>query len=60
MPPTNWLLSVVSQLSFEQLKYSIGNGVRFALDRKEKLNLRIDYGFGDNSSGLYFTVRESF
>ncbi len=50
----------VVDLSFSGLKYSYGGGVRIALNEKEKLNLRIDYGWGQNSSGLYFTVRESF
>jgi hypothetical protein len=42
------------------LKYSLGGGIRVALNRKEKLNLRIDYGFGKNSSGGYVTVSEAF
>ncbi len=48
------------EFRINELKYSYGAGIRYALNRGEKLNLRIDYGFGENSSGWYFTVRESF
>lgn len=42
------------------LKYSLGGGLRFSLRKNERLNLRIDYGVGNKSSGLYFTVAEAF
>ncbi|PUZ27887.1 hypothetical protein DCM91_05035 [Chitinophaga costaii] len=43
------------------LKYSFGGGLRFALDKKEKLNLRIDYGIAKgNNRGLYFQLGEAF
>ncbi|RFM27894.1 hypothetical protein DXN05_13290 [Deminuibacter soli] len=43
------------------LKYSYGGGIRFALDTKEKLNLRLDYGFArGHNSGLYFQLGEAF
>lgn len=46
---------------FKNLKYSYGGGVRLALDRKEKLNIRVDYGFGQgNNHGLYFQLGEAF
>ncbi len=44
----------------EYWRYSFGGGLRFALDEKEKVNLRIDYGIGKNTSGFYLTVGESF
>ncbi|MBC7923713.1 MAG: BamA/TamA family outer membrane protein [Ferruginibacter sp.] len=43
-----------------RFKYSLGGGVRFALLEKEKLNLRLDYGFGNDSRSLYIVVSESF
>lgn len=44
-----------------ELKYSFGAGVRFALNKKEKLNLRLDYGFAkDGNSGFYFQLGEAF
>ena len=43
------------------LKYSYGAGLRFALSKKEKLNLRIDYGIGQGkSSGFYIQLGEAF
>ena len=47
--------------TFEDLKYSYGLGLRFLFNQKEKVNIRIDLGFGqDGNSGLYFGVEESF
>lgn len=51
----------LADYSTEQLKYSFGGGLRFALNKSEKLNLRIDYGFGTGSNkGLYFQIGEAF
>ncbi|WP_223834215.1 hypothetical protein [Spirosoma profusum] len=55
----NWLHDV----NFQNLNYSLGGGVRLALNRKERLNLRIDYcwGLGQSvSNGLYFQLGEAF
>ena len=47
--------------SFNTLKYSYGAGVRFAVDKKEKLNIRLDYGMaGPGNSGVYFQLGEAF
>ena len=53
----------LSELNFSELKTSVGGGVRVALNRKERLNLRIDYGWGlgqSVSNGLYFQLGEAF
>ena len=53
----------ISDLNLRDLKYSTGGGVRLALNRKERLNLRIDYGWGlgqSTSNGLYFQLGEAF
>ena len=50
----------IDLLQLSSLKYSVGAGLRFALDVKEKLNVRIDFGVGKNSSGIYFAVEEAF
>jgi outer membrane protein assembly factor BamA len=47
-------------IQLSELKYSVGAGLRFALDVKEKLNVRIDFGIGKNSSGIYFAIEEAF
>jgi len=52
--------SKLVDFNLQGLKYSLGGGLRFALNRKERINLRIDYGVGIKTSGLYFTVTEAF
>ena len=47
--------------SISDLKYSYGGGLRVALNKKEKLNLRIDYGIGQGkNSGFYLQLGEAF
>ncbi|QJW92262.1 BamA/TamA family outer membrane protein [Spirosoma taeanense] len=53
----------VRELNLRQLKYSYGGGIRVALNRRERINLRIDYGWGrgqGTSNGLYFQLGEAF
>lgn len=47
-------------LETQSLKYSLGGGVRVALDAKEKINLRVDYGVGKGNTGVYVSVTEAF
>lgn len=43
------------------LKYSMGGGLRFTLDAKERINVRFDYGYGlHNNHGFYFGISEAF
>ena len=37
-----------------------GLGLRFFWNPEERISLRLDYGVGNNSSGLYVTVTEAF
>lgn len=46
--------------NFQGLKPSLGSGLRYSIDKKEKLNLRLDVGFGHHSSGVYFNITEAF
>ena len=41
-------------------KVSWGWGLRFKFNQAEKVNLRMDYGIGKNSNGLYFGLEEAF
>jgi outer membrane protein assembly factor BamA len=50
----------VDLLDFSHLKPSLGIGLRFALSSREKLNLRVDGGFGNQSQGTYINVGEAF
>jgi outer membrane protein assembly factor BamA len=51
----------LSNFDLRDFKHSYGAGLRVAVNRKEKLNIRIDYGWGQgNSHGLYFYLGEAF
>ena len=50
----------VGQFDLGNLKYSYGLGVRFIFDQKQILNIRLDFGFGNGTSGFYFTAAEAF
>ncbi len=53
--------STVGKLLTTVPKYSIGGGIRLKLNRKENINLRMDYAFGsDSNSGLYIFLSEAF
>jgi outer membrane protein assembly factor BamA len=42
-------------------RFTYGAGIRFTLDKKELINIRLDYGKGSlNSSGFYLTIGEAF
>ena len=47
-------------LRLDALKPSAGFGLRFLFSKAEKVNLRADIGFGQNTSGIYFGVEEAF
>jgi outer membrane protein assembly factor BamA len=49
------------KFGLNELKYSYGVGLRFLFNKKEKVNIRVDLGFGnDGNSGLYFGIEEAF
>lgn len=50
----------VSQLSFRDLHASYGLGLRYLFDRRERINIRADLGFGPGTSGVYFAIEEAF
>lgn len=53
--------STFKDLIHSDIKYSYGAGIRYALLTKEKLNIRVDYGYSSrNNKGLYFTIAECF
>lgn len=48
-------------VNFQHFKYSYGGGLRFALNKQEKLNLRLDYGVAKGgSNGFYLQLGEAF
>ncbi|MEJ8756005.1 BamA/TamA family outer membrane protein [Pontibacter sp. H259] len=49
-----------SDLEFDKLKYTIGTGLRFALNPKEKINVRVDAGYGHEGINFFVVLGESF
>ncbi|MDV5167742.1 BamA/TamA family outer membrane protein [Photobacterium rosenbergii] len=45
-------------LGEEDWLYSVGVGYRFEI--KQRVNLRLDMGFGNDQSGFYFAINEAF
>jgi len=50
----------LSHFKFGGFKYSRGWGIRYKISREEGTNLRLDFGFGRGTSGVYVTVNEAF
>jgi outer membrane protein assembly factor BamA len=50
----------VSGFAIDRFWFAGGIGLRFAWNPEEKINIRLDYGAGKNSSGMYFTITEAF
>ena len=51
----------VSEFESRNIKPSGGFGLRYQLTKDEKINLRLDYGIGEQgSSGFYLTIGEAF
>jgi outer membrane protein assembly factor BamA len=48
------------QFKLTSFKYSVGAGIRFAIVPDERLNVRLDYGIGKDSSEIYFSILEAF
>jgi hypothetical protein len=42
------------------VKPTYGFGIRFRFDEAQKLDLRVDVGFGRGTSGVYFSVNQAF
>lgn len=52
-----------SKLAFDELRYSVGGGIRILIIPQENINLRVDYGFGfgkSSGSGFYLGLGEAF
>jgi len=46
--------------SINEIKYSTGFGIRFAIIPEQKVNLRIDFGFGRGDSSFDIALNEMF
>jgi outer membrane protein assembly factor BamA len=52
--------ATLGRFDLGQFKYTYGLGLRFVIDPKQRLHLRLDFGFGKETSGVYFTASEAF
>ena len=48
------------KFTISTIKPTYGFGLRFRLEELEKLDLKMDIGWGDNSSGIYFGINQAF
>ncbi len=50
----------LSNFRLDEFKHSYGFGIRFVFDETEKINLRVDIGFAEKNTGIYFAMEEAF
>lgn len=50
----------IGSFAWKNLKTSAGFGLRYLLVPAEKINLRLDFGWGKDSSGFYLAMTEAF
>jgi hypothetical protein len=51
----------IADFRLDQFKYSVGFGFRFMFDAQERINARLDVGFGKgDNAGIYAMVLEAF
>ena len=50
----------IDQFSMDTMRPAVGLGLRFLIDPKEDLNLRLDFGFGQRTNSYYFKIAEAF
>ena len=50
----------MNNFDINNTKPSYGGGLRFKINRKENVNVRMDYGFGNGQQNIYFFIAEAF
>ena len=50
----------VDAFTLEGIKPSYGLGLRFLVNEAERVNIRLDYGWGKETSGFYLEITEAF
>ncbi len=48
------------KLTLDAQLWTVGFGLRYMLDPKERINIRADFGFGNADSGFYLSFGEAF
>ncbi len=51
---------LIKQFKIDNIRQSLGLGLRFLVDEEENLNLRLDFGLGQGKFKYYFKIAESF
>ncbi len=58
---SGYVAGKLTDLQITQLHLSYGAGLRYTIDRKQKINLRLDYGLTNNGeNGVYVLISEAF
>jgi outer membrane protein assembly factor BamA len=50
----------ISDFELKSFKHTVGIGLRYLLVPAEKINMRLDFGWGRDSSGFYLALTEAF
>jgi hypothetical protein len=50
----------VGKITISTVKPTYGLGIRFRFDELEKVEIRMDMGFGKGSNGVYFDINQAF
>jgi hypothetical protein len=54
------ITDTMTHFDFNNTQPSYGGGLRFKINRKENVNIRVDYGFGNGQQNVYFFIAEAF
>ena len=52
--------SSVGKVTISTVKPTYGFGIRFRIDELEKVEVRMDVGFGKGTNGIYFDINQAF
>lgn len=55
-----WAGNTLATLGGEETTPSYGAGIRYEVLPAKRLNMRLDFGWSDNSNGIYLSVGEAF
>ncbi len=50
----------IQDYNWRYVRFTYGGGLRYLLNSNERINVRLDVGFGPNTQGTYLTVGEAF
>ena len=54
------VMNKIEDYEIEDLKYSYGAGIRYMLNEREKINMRVDVGFSPWGTYPYLRISEAF